>query len=149
VTRVVLRAAAVVAFAVMGTATGVAHEHATGIVKERMDMMEAMAKRMKAINDRIRAKRDLAAIKTEALALQALAPHVTHLYPPGSTQAPTDAKLEIWRNWPDFEAKAKALETASADLANANPKDFDALFAQVRAVSQTCTGCHELYRAKR
>jgi cytochrome c556 len=126
-----------------------AHEHATGVVKERMDMMEAMEKHMKAINTRIKAKRDLGAIKLEAVALQKLAPHMVHLFPAGSLSKPTDARKEIWQNWPDFEAKAMALETASANLVNTTPTDFDALFAQVKAVAQACSDCHELYRIKR
>jgi len=50
-----------------------AHDHATGVVKERMEMMEVMAKRMKAIRERIEGKRDPAAIKA-ALARQAASP---------------------------------------------------------------------------
>src|SRR5205814_7749080 len=78
-----------------------AHEHATGVVKERMEMMEVMAKRMKAIRERIDRKRDLAAIKADAEAIASHAPHVVHLFPPGSMQKPTDAKTTIWQNWPD------------------------------------------------
>lgn len=52
-----------------------AHDHATGVVKERMDMMEAMAKRMKVIRARIEAKRDLAAIKGDA---ETVASHASH-----------------------------------------------------------------------
>lgn len=127
----------------------IAHEHASGIVKERMDMMEAMAKNMKAIGARIKAKRDVEAIKKEALALQAHAPHIPHLFPPGSTQPPTEAKPAIWRNFADFEAKAKALESASAKLANSAPNNLEAVTIQVRAVAETCSGCHDLYRAKK
>src|SRR6478736_8295224 len=76
-----------------------AHDHATGVVKERMDMMEVMAKRLKAIRERIDGKRDLAAIKTDAEAIAAQAPHLVHLFPPGSTPRPTDANAAIWKNW--------------------------------------------------
>ena len=72
-----------------------AHDHATGVVKERMVMMEAMARRMKAIRERIDGRRDLAAIKADAEAIAAQAPHVVHLFPPGSTQRPTDANAAI------------------------------------------------------
>ena len=125
-----------------------AHDHATGVVKERMDMMEVLAKRMKAIRERIDAKRDLAAIKAEAEAIASIAPHVVHLFPPGSTQKPTDARGTIWQSWPDFERKAAALEAESKKLMTTNPNDLDALSAQVRAVSQTCGACHEKYRTK-
>ena len=36
-----------------------AHEHATGVVKERMEMMQQVAKHWKSIRERIDAKRDL------------------------------------------------------------------------------------------
>lgn len=125
-----------------------AHDHATGVVKERMEMMEAMAKRMKAIRARIDAKRDLEAIKGEAEAIASQAPHLVHLFPPGSTQKPTDAKKTIWQNWADFERKAAALEAESKKLMNASTDDSNALGAQFRAVSETCGGCHEKYRTK-
>ena len=111
-------------------------------------MMEVMAKRMKAIRERIEGKRDLAAIKADAEVIASHAPHVVHLFPPGSTQRPTDAKRTIWQNWPDFERKAAALETESKKLMNVDPNNFDALSGQVRAVSQTCGACHEAYRTK-
>jgi len=111
-------------------------------------MMEVLAKRMKAIRERIDTKRDLAAIKVEAEAIASSAPHVVHLFPKGSTQRPTDAKATIWQNWADFERKAAALEAASKKLVNVEPGDVAALSAQFRAVSETCGACHEKYRAK-
>src|ERR1043166_8843122 len=125
-----------------------AHDHATGVVKERMDMMEVLAKRMKAIRERIDTKRDLASIKAEAEAIASSAPHVVHLFPKGSMQRPTDAKATIWQNWADFERKAAALEAESKKLMNVDPRDFDTLGAQFRAVSETCGACHEKYRTK-
>jgi cytochrome c556 len=126
-----------------------AHDHATGVVKERMEMMEVMAKRMKAIRERIDGKRDLAAIKADAEAIAAHAPHVVHLFPPGSTQKPTDARGTIWQNWNDFERKATALEVESKKLANTSADNLVALNAQARAVTETCGACHEKYRNKR
>jgi cytochrome c556 len=126
-----------------------AHDHATGVVKERMDSMETMGKRLKAIRDRVKTKRDLAAIKADAQAIKELAPHVAHLFPAGSTDAPTQATRAVWQNWPDFENKAKALETEIAKLVDASPDDATAMASQVRAVSQSCTNCHEKYRTKK
>ena len=127
----------------------VAHDHATGVVKERMEMMEALAKRMKAIRERIDGKRDLAAIKADAAAIASHAPHIVHLFPPGSTQRPTDARGTIWQNWADFERKASALEVESKKLMNASPDDFGKMSEQARAVLQACGACHEKYRTKR
>jgi len=126
-----------------------AHDHATGVVKERMDMMEVMAKHLKAIRGRIDGKRDLAAIKADAEAIAEHAPHLVHLFPPGSTQKPTDARGTIWQNWSDFERKATVLEVESKKLVNTSANDLAALGAQVRAVSEACGACHEKYRTKR
>jgi len=125
------------------------HEHATGVVKERMDLMEAIGKRMKAINTRIKNKQKLGAINEDARAIAVSAPKIVPLFPPGSTHHPTEAKATIWRNFADFERKAKSLEDESAKLANTADTDFAALAVQVRAVSQTCSGCHEAYRVRR
>lgn len=149
-----MRTAAICALAIgaawlTSAAQSIAHVHATGVVKERMEMMEEMAKHMKAIRERIDGKRDLAAIKADAEAIASHAPHIVHLFPPGSTQRPTDARATIWKNWGDFERIAVALEVESKRLMNASPNDFDALAAQVRAVSQACGACHEKYRTKR
>lgn len=131
-------------------APSVAHDgHVTGVVKERMDMMVIMAKRMKAIRERIDGKRDLAAIKADAEVIASHAPHMVHLFPPGSTQRPTEARAAIWQNWKDFERMATALEVESKKLMTVSPEDFKALNAQVRAVTQSCRACHEIYRSKR
>jgi|SRR5215204_1449115 len=127
----------------------VAHDHATGVVRERMEMMENMAKRMKTIRERIDRKRDLDAIKTDAEAIASQAPHLVHLFPPGSTQKPTGARSAIWQQWADFERKANGLEAESKKLITASPDDYGGMSAQVRTVSQTCVACHEKYRAKR
>lgn len=128
---------------------GKGHGHATGVVRERMELMEAIGQRMKAINTRVRNKQQLTAIKDDARAIAASAAHIVHLFPPGSTQGPTDARATIWQNFADFERSAKGLEEESAKLAQMKADDFATLAAQVRAVSQTCSKCHEAYRAKR
>src|SRR4051794_22457451 len=101
-------AAACAAVAVVVPASS--HDHATGVVKARMELMEAIGKRMKGINLRIKEKRQLNAIKDDAKAIAASAPHIVHLFPLGSAQHPTEARATIWQNFADFELKAKALE---------------------------------------
>jgi len=126
-----------------------AHEHATGVVKERMDAMKSMDRSVKDIKELFNRKTDLAKVKDEALNIQNHAAKITALFPAGSTQAPTDAKASLWKNWTDFASKAQALETESTKLAQADPANRDALRAQFKAMNQTCTGCHKLYRADR
>jgi cytochrome c556 len=125
------------------------HDHATGVVKERMVNMENMAKRLKAINERVREKRQLSAIKADAEAIAELAAHVAHLFPAGSTQHPTQARAALWQNWSDFERRARLLLTTSRKLAGTDPNDAGAIAAQARAVTQACGGCHEKYRIRK
>jgi cytochrome c556 len=122
------------------------HEHATGVVRERMVLMEKLGEHLLAITKRIRANKELDKITGDAKAIEQLAAQVAAKFPPGSTQAPTAAKPEVWRNWPDFEAKAKKLEVEAAKLTQSSTSDAAALRAQFRAVAFTCDGCHESYR---
>jgi cytochrome c556 len=124
------------------------HEGATGIVKERMDAMEGMAKAMKVITQTIKSGRDLASIRKQAQVVHDLAGKMTPLFPAGSTGHPSGAKPVIWKQWSDFEAKARALSAESGKLAAIDASDTKALVGQARMVSQTCSGCHELYRQK-
>ena len=145
-----LRKIGVVVFVLaISTVTGISHDHATGVVKERMDMMEAIAKSMKSIAEKMKSKSDLVGIKSDAESIAAHAPHIVHLFPRGSMQKPTEARAAIWQNWSDFENKARALETESVKLAKQNTDDFAALTAQVQSVSQTCSACHTKYRVKK
>ena len=138
--------AAVLALTVASSA--VAHEGATGVVKERMEAMESMAKAVKAINQRLKQKRELDSIKAHAKTIQDGAVKMLSLFPGGSGGHPSEAKNEVWQKWPDFEAKANALATASGKLAEQDARDVKALDAQARRVSEACGNCHELYRTK-
>jgi len=122
------------------------HEHATGVVRERMELMTDMGKRLLAISKRLRANKDLESVMNDARAIHELASKVTALFPPGSTQSPTAAKLAVWQEWEDFTAKVKNLEKESEKLMNTSTKDGDAFRAQFRAVGFACDACHEKYR---
>jgi cytochrome c556 len=122
------------------------HKHATGVVRERMEMMTDMGKRLLATSKRLRANQDLESVTNDARAIHELASKIIALFPPGSTQSPTAAKPAVWQEWDDFTAKAKSLEKESERLMNTNAKDGDALRAQFRAVAFTCDGCHEKFR---
>jgi cytochrome c556 len=120
------------------------HDHATGVVKERMETMSAMDKRLKGLVQRVRYK-TFTTVADDASAIRALAAKIVPQFPPGSTQHPSAAKPEIWQTWPDFEAKAKALETASEKLMTMDIADKKAVAAQVKVLSQTCERCHDRY----
>lgn len=138
--------AALVAVATMA----VAHEGATGIAKERMDLMEAMSKDMKEISRRVNANRDLAAIGPIAQRIHDRAPQIAGLFPEGSGTGVTDAKSEIWRNWTAFEAGTQKLAAESAALAAlGSAADPRAVGTQFTALIRACTGCHTDFRRGR
>jgi cytochrome c556 len=122
------------------------HEHATGAVKERMLIMTDLGERLLAISKRLRANRDLQQVTPDAQAIEKLAAKIVAQFPPGSTQAPTAAKPDVWKDWATFEATAKKLQTEADALAKTNPADGDALRLQFRMVAFTCDECHEKFR---
>ena len=122
------------------------HEHATGVVKERMILMTSMGQRLLAISKHLRANKDLASIAGDAQVIHELAAKIPSQFPPGSTQFPTAAKPAVWQQWPTFENNAKKLEAEAEKLMNAKASDGEALRAQFRAVAYACDGCHETYR---
>jgi cytochrome c556 len=120
------------------------------LVQKRRDAMKSIAEATKTISVRIRSKRDLGKIKPDAEQVQALAAKAIALFPPGSDKHPaTEAKSTIWTNWPDFEAKFRALETESTKLANVDIRNPTAIAAQYHTFHQLCLDCHELYRVKK
>lgn len=145
-----------------------AHSGASGVVKDRMEQMKAVAASMKAIGGMIKgaAPYDAAVVRTEA---GAIASHggeeLTRLFPEGSTMAPSEALPAIWTEWERFstiaddlsryaEALAAGAENprgSAGGLASASDEDLvgmspDALFMKVAG---TCAACHEDFRLKK
>jgi cytochrome c556 len=79
-----------------------AHKGAKGVVKQRMDLMTGIKKNMKTITDMARGK---APFKTSVIVDAATdigkrAVHAPSLFPAGSHHKPSEARAEIWREWP-------------------------------------------------
>lgn len=122
------------------------HEHATGVVRERMELMTDMGKRLLATSKRLRANKELERIGPDARAIQELAGKIASQFPPGSTQSPTAAKHVVWQQWDDFTEKARKLQTEAEKLSKINISDGSALRSQFRVVGTACDACHEIYR---
>jgi len=122
------------------------HEHATGVVRERMVLMTDMGKRLLATSKRLRANKELERIAPDARAIHELAGKIASQFPPGSTQTPTAAKPVVWQQWGDFTEKAKILQTEAEKLSKINASDGSALRSQFRVVGAACDACHEIYR---
>lgn len=163
---------ALVAISITGAA--LAHGGASGIVKERMDGMSAMSEAVKSFSMMMRGKteydpeqvvRDAQSIQTHA------GEQLSELFPAGSGGRPSEAKAEIWQDWPEFERLAnrlgfyaRALELAapnglsSGDEADLSAEVLQAMeldaFANVSAdivfkpLARTCADCHTKFRQK-
>jgi cytochrome c556 len=105
----------------------VAHDGATGVVKERMDLMEDLAAAMKSIAAMLRGKEPYRPQKVKSLARE-IEGHgreaLTGLFPTGSLEAPTGAQPSIWTEWTRFRGLAEELSERAAALAAAaeNPR---------------------------
>ena len=93
------------------------HDGAVGVVKECMDDMKAIGGALKRIGDRVRSKRELAAIAPDAEAVAAAAARMPSLFPAGSRDAHTEATAAVWQQWPEFITSSRVLAEASAKLA--------------------------------
>ena len=99
-----------------------AHTGATGIVKQRMDLMKSIGQSMKMLTEMMRGKRPY----DKALAVKLATSLSEHskkidkaMFPQGSNKPPSEALPIIWEDWAGFEKIAKDLEAQSAELANA------------------------------
>jgi cytochrome c556 len=137
-------------FALAAAGSGAAHEGATGVVKERMDLMEAMGKRLKEIKERVERNRDPDGIQSRALAIHDAVPGIPGLFPLGGQQALSEAKPDIWQNREGFQARLQDLAQTSQALVDAagagDPKQIGLRFT---AMVRSCGGCHDEFRARK
>jgi len=141
--------------AVIVAAGGVvsAHDGATGVVKERMDLMKSMGGSMKALKDLISAPADTldrAAIGREADNVETLSRDLAAKFPEGSMQPSSEASLKIWMQWDQFNDAARDLTAAAERLTQAaETGDRTALRTGFAGVGQACGGCHRAFREKK
>src|SRR3989304_2910913 len=85
-----------------------AHEGATGVVKERMDLMKRQQKDMKLIGDMAKGKTTFDATKAAEAArdIDVTAKKIQDLFPEGSSGGKSEALDAIWKEWDRFTANA-------------------------------------------
>ena len=131
-----------------------AHEGAKGVVKQRMDAMKTMASSMKSLHAIAtrKAKFDREKIKTTTSAIRNEGGEkLLKMFPQGSVMSPSEAKPEIWENWPTYvnlvENLSQKLDAMDAVLSTAVTRaEFYSTFM---GLSQTCSNCHKRFRAKK
>ena len=135
------------AVALAGTA--LAHSGATGVVKDRMEAMKAMADALEVIVPMTRGERayDPGAYAAAArrIAAEAGRPLVDK-FPEGSTQSPSEAAPAIWTDFARFSDLSMTLERRAAALAQAADNSAEVPRGAFRDMAQTCSACHEDYR---
>ena len=139
--------------AVSASATlALAHEGATGVVKERMDLMDRQKDDMKIIGDMAKGKTpfDAAEAAEAASDIGLTAKKISELFPEGSTGGKSEALPAIWEKWDRFTANAEDLGSAADALVSAlgdsENQDWKAAFEKV---GEACKSCHEDFRAKK
>jgi cytochrome c556 len=129
-----------------------AHEGATGVVKERMDLMKRQQKDMKRIGDMAKGKTPFDAAKAAEAArdVSVTAKKIHELFPEGSAGGHSEALDSIWKEWDRFVGNADELETVATELASTleTPagEDWKAAFQKV---TDACKSCHEDFRARK
>ena len=110
--RNLLIAAAMAAAIPLGGLAAFAHEGATGVVKERMVLMESIGETMKSLTAMMRGKQSYDAERVRAAASK-IADHggeaLTRLFPENSLAPPTKAMPAIWNDWERFTALSNRL----------------------------------------
>lgn len=130
-----------------------AHSGATGIVKERMDMMLEIGDDMELIGNMVRGKTpyDAEAAERAALSIADHAGAFTAVFPPGSLQHPTEALPAIWDNWDEFADLSEKLKTDANALASVAAMSTSGaeISAQFADMGRSCSACHEKFRVKK
>jgi len=117
--------------------------------EKRQALMKDNSAANKAIKGAVEAK-DYATIEAKARDIMGNADKIVSLFPKGSDKGKTKATAAIWDKSDDFAKAAKNLSKAAGELASAaKAKDEAAVPVKVKAMGDTCGGCHKAFRAEK
>jgi len=142
-------ALALLAAASLALAEGTeAHEEATGVVKERMDLMETQKDAMKVIGAMAKGQVPFDAGDAAAAAkeIETTAEKIPDLFPEGTGGYPSEAKPEVWTQWDKFTGDADGLETAAKNLVMTLEGEAPDWKAKFKGVIDACKTCHKTFR---
>jgi len=141
---------AAVSVLLCGTAA-VAHEEATGVVKERMDLMDTQKDAMKVLGGMAKGQVPFDAAKAAEAAheIEKTAAKIPDLFPEGTGGHPSEAKPEVWTQWDKFTADAETLTKAAAALKVALEGEAPEWKAKFTDVVDGCKTCHKTFRAEK
>jgi cytochrome c556 len=136
----------------LGGAASMVHAHsgASGVVKERMQLMKGMGDAMKTMGAMFKGEAPFEpdVVAEEAAHLAEHARKIPEVTPAGSIDHPSEALPIIWQDWDGYVESAEMLAergTVLVEIASngADPKETRAQFLEV---SKTCGTCHDKFR---
>jgi cytochrome c556 len=147
-------AAAAVALAIGCGAVGVAAQDKLAQIQTRRDTMKRQGADFKAIQDYVKGAGDRAAAEKAIGDLEAIAPKIVTLFPPGTGldafPGKTGAKPAIWQEWDKFKAIPPVLLSNEQKLAAAIKAGDKATVGEqlINTGKNGCGACHTPYREK-
>lgn len=129
-----------------------AHKGATGVIKERMDMMDEIGDNMKGMKAMVQRKQpyDAEKMAMHADSIRKASMHILKVFPEGSLKHPSEALPRIWKEWDKFSTLTDQLVQESEKLREmAKSEDQRAVMKQFARVGKTCRSCHTDFRKKK
>lgn len=129
-----------------------AHKGATGVVKQRMELMEKIGDSMKEMKGMMKNEAPFDAVKVmqNALTIHQASRRVTKLFPEGSIHGPSEALPEIWKDWERFSTLSNTFTLEAKKLLDiAGQGNQKASMKQFRILTKTCRSCHSDFREKK
>lgn len=117
-------------------------------VMARMNLMTDIKEAMAVLGEMAKGKTPFDAAQAER-ARTALATHAAQIpsfFETPASDPKSEARADIWLDWPDFIASAAGMEKAASAL---DPRSLDGLRAGVGALGGSCTDCHKTYRIEK
>ena len=126
---------------------------AAEVVKARQQGLKTLGAAFKTIRDELRGDSpDAAKIRSAAADITHAASAIGKWFPSGTgpdSGVKTDAKPEVWTNWPDFSKRMNEFAQKTAEVAKiAREKGKEAAMTNVLD-ALPCKPCHEKYRTEK
>ena len=142
----------ILALGLMAVGTLHAHSGATGIVKERMEVMKSVRADTKALAKMIKGEKVYDPDAVARLAAR-IGTHggesMRGLFPEGSNTGVSEAKAEIWSDWERFLKIADDMAAAAQALSTAAHQGPDAVRPLLATLAGTCKACHDDFRERK
>ena len=115
-------------------------------VKARMQMMSKIGAATKTLGTMAAGKTayDQAIVDATQEELAKEADSIIAFFKENADDPKSEARAEIWNNFPDFEKKAEALSLAAGEVSSV--RSAADLKLAMRAIGASCKGCHQAYR---